>query len=156
VVFADIDLPGHSPSYTPADDNGWTSVYTSPCSGVVKRSLVPAAVDRADLNGFAGYLTGHSAHRIGVYSAPDIWTSIVGTGSAASIPNTYEWTYESFTASLAHRPYGWCLSGTSTCARASWWAEPRLEVRLDVAVVRRRWQRNGYGDVDQIDAARTP
>lgn len=156
VVFADIELPGHSPSYTPADDNGWNSVYTSPCSGVVRKSSVPTSVDRADLNGFAAYLTTHSSDKLGVYSAPDIWSSIFGTGTDASIPNTYEWTYESFTASLSHHPYGWCLSGTSTCARFFGGQSSSSKYAL-------MWQwsggggsRNGYGDFDQIDAARTP
>ena len=29
VIFVDIELPG----IAPAPDNGWNSVYTSPCSG---------------------------------------------------------------------------------------------------------------------------
>lgn len=156
VLFADIEIPGHSPSYTPADDNGWNSVYTSPCSGVVRTGFVPVTVDRAVLNGFAGYVTGHSAYRAGVYSAPDIWASIFGTGSASLIPNTYEWTYEAFTGSLTHHPYGWCLSGTSTCAHFFGGQTSSSRYAL-------MWQwsggggsRNGYGDFDQIDAARTP
>jgi hypothetical protein len=156
VVFMDIEIPGHAPSYTPAPDNGWNSVYTSPCSGRVRISYVPAAVDRADLNGFAAYLTSHSAYKAGVYSAPDIWASIFGTGTASLIPNTYEWTYESFTSSLSHRPYGWCLSGTTTCARFFGGQTSGSKFAL-------MWQwsggggsYNGYGDFDQIDANRTP
>ena len=41
VLWADIELPG----IAPAPDNGWNSVYTSPCSGMVRQSGVPA-VDR--------------------------------------------------------------------------------------------------------------
>ncbi len=156
VVFADIELPGNAPSYTPARDNGWNTVYTSPCSGVARASFIAAAVDRADLNGFAAYLTGHSHFRTGVYSAPGIWGSIFGTGAAASIPNTYEWTYESFTSSLTHHPSGWCLSGTSTCARFFGGQTSGSKYAL-------MWQwsggggsSNGYGDFDQIDASRTP
>ncbi len=156
VVFMDIEIPGNAPSYTPAPDNGWNSVYTSSCSGVVKASSIPASVDRADLNGFAAYLTSHSSYKAGVYSAPDIWASIFGTGSAASIPNTYEWTYESFTSSLAHPPLGWCLRGTSTCARFFGGVTSGSKYAV-------MWQWsggggsfNGYGDFDQIDAARTP
>ncbi len=37
VVWADIELPG----IAPAPDNGWNSVYTSPCSGMVKQSSRP-------------------------------------------------------------------------------------------------------------------
>ena len=156
VVFMDIEIPGNAPNYTPAPDNGWNTVYTSACGGVVRTYHIPAAVDRADLNGFAAYLTSHSHYKAGVYSAPDIWADIFGTGSAASIPNTYEWTYESFTSSLAHHPAGWCLAGTSTCARFFGGQTSASKYAL-------MWQwsggggsRNGYGDFDQIDANRTP
>ena len=37
VVWMDIELPG----VAPAHDNGWNSVYTSPCSGVVKSPRRP-------------------------------------------------------------------------------------------------------------------
>ena len=156
VVWADIEIPGNSPSYTPAPDNGWNTVYTSACGGVVKVRHIPAAIDRAVLDGYAAYLTGHSAYKVGVYSAPDVWAEIFGTGTASLIPNTYEWTYESFTSSLAHHPYGWCLSGTSTCARFFGGQTSSSKYAL-------MWQwsggggsRNGYGDFDQIDNVRTP
>ena len=64
----DVELPGNAPP--PAPDNGWNAVYTSPCSGRVKTSTSRPAVDRAVLNGFAAYLTGHSSYKAGVYSAP--------------------------------------------------------------------------------------
>jgi len=156
VVFADIEIPGNSPSYTPAPDNGWNTVYTSPCSGQVKVHHIPASIDRAVLNGYAAYLTGHSHFKVGVYSAPDIWADIFGTGTASLIPNTYEWTYEAFTGSLTHHPYGWCLAGTTTCAKFFGGQTSASKYAL-------MWQwsggggsRNGYGDFDQIDAARTP
>jgi hypothetical protein len=76
VLFMDIELPG----VAPASDNGWNSVYTSACSGVVKQSGVPAAVDRADFNGFWGYVKAHSKYAPGVYSSAGIWASIFGTG----------------------------------------------------------------------------
>jgi hypothetical protein len=117
VVWADIEIPGNAPNYTPAPDNGWNTVYSSPCSGNVVAHFIPAAVDRAVLNGFAAYVTGHSKRKVGVYSAPDIWGGIFGTGSASLIPNTYEWTYERFTSSLRNPPHGWCLPGTVMCAR---------------------------------------
>jgi hypothetical protein len=156
VVFMDIEIPGHAPAYTPAPDNGWNSVYTSACSGVVKILHVPASVDRADLNGFAVYLTSHSSYKVGVYSAPDIWASIFGTGTAASIPDTYEWTYEPFTSSLAHPPSGWCLAGTSVCARFF-----GGQTSGDRYALMWQWSggggsSNGYGDFDQSDANRTP
>src|SRR5262252_8389128 len=115
VVFMDVEIPGNAPNYTPAPDNGWNTVYTSACSGRVRSHHIPAQVDRAEINGFANYLTNHSAYKAGVYSAPGIWKSIFGTGSAASIPNTYEWTYTANSRSLSHHPSGWCLSGTTTC-----------------------------------------
>jgi len=156
VVFMDIEIPGNAPNYTPASDNGWNTVYTSPCSGVARSGFIPANVDRAEVNGYASYLTSHSHFFAGVYSAPDIWASIFGTGSAASIPNTYEWTYESFTSSLSHRPAGWCLSGTSTCARFFGGQTSNSKYAL-------MWQwsggggsNNGIGDFDQIDNNRTP
>jgi len=156
VVFADIEIPGNSPTYTPAPDNGWNTVYTAPCSGVAKAHYIPATIDRAVLNGYAAYLTSHSHFKAGVYSAPDIWASIFGTGSASRIPNTYEWTYEAFSSSLTHHPYGWCLSGTTTCARFFGGQTSSSKYAL-------MWQwsggggsRNGYGDFDQIDSARTP
>jgi hypothetical protein len=156
VVFMDIEIPRNAPDYTPAPDNGWNTVYTSPCSGAVRHRGIPAAVDRADLNGYAAYLTKHSSYKAGVYSAPDIWASIFGTGSESLIPNTYEWTYESFTSSLSHHPSGWCLSGTTRCAHFFGGQTSGSKYAL-------AWQwsggggsNNGYGDFDQIDANRTP
>ncbi len=158
VIFMDIEIPGNAPGYTPAPDNGWNTVYTSACSGAVKHSGIPASVDRADLNGYAAYVTSHSSYKAGVYSAPDIWASIFGTGTASQIPSTYEWTYESITSSLANPPAGWCLSGSaaSTCARFFGGMTSASKYAL-------MWQwsggggsRNGYGDFDQIDASRTP
>jgi hypothetical protein len=156
VVFMDVELPGDAPSFTPATDNGWNSVYTSACSGKVKASYVATDLDRADFNGFASYVTSHSAYKAGVYSAPAVWSSIFGTGADASIPNTYEWTYNADTSSLAHHPSGWCLSGTKTCAQFFGGITSSTKYAL-------MWQwsggggtYNGYGDFDQIDASRTP
>ena len=156
VVFMDIELPGHAPSYTPAQDNGWNSVYTSPCSGTVRIDFVPVTVDRAELNGYAAYLTGRSAYKAGVYSAPDVWASIFGTGAASLIPNTYEWTYESFTSSLRYHPYGWCLSGTRACARFFGGQSSASRYALIWQWSGGGGSYNGYGDFDQIDANRTP
>ena len=76
VVWADIELPG----IAPAPDNGWNSVYSSPCSGASVQRSVPANVDRAEFNGFATYVTSHSKYKVGVYSSAPVWTSIFGTG----------------------------------------------------------------------------
>lgn len=156
VIFMDIELPGHAPSFTPAPDNGWNAVYTSACSGVVRTNFVASSLDRADLNGFANYLTSHSTYQAGVYSAPAIWPSIFGSGANSAIPNTYEWTYNADTSSLSHHPNGWCLSGTSTCAQFFGGMNSSSKYAL-------MWQwsggggtYNGYGDFDQIDASRTP
>jgi hypothetical protein len=151
IVWMDIELPGISP----APDNGWDSVYTSPCSGQAKQSYVPAAVDRADFNGFWDYVYRHSSYRIGVYSAASIWTRIFGSGPASAIPNTYEWTYEPETPDLSHAPSGWCYRGVSGCAQFFGGQSSSNPHAL-------MWQfsggggvRNGYGDFDQIDSNRS-
>ncbi len=156
VVWMDVELPGHAPGYTPANDNGWNSVYTSACSGVKRIDFVPAAVDRATFNGYAAYLTTHSGYFAGVYSAPGVWTSIFGTGSSSTLSNTYEWTYTADTSSLTHHPVGWCLSGTSTCAQF-------FGGKTSASSYALMWQwsggggtDNGHGDFDQIDQSRTP
>jgi hypothetical protein len=115
VVWMDVELPG----ITPAPDNGWNNVYTSPCSGVVRQSSVSASLDRADFNGFANYITAHSSYKVGVYSTASVWTSIFGTGTNSLIPNTYEWTYEPETTNYTGAyPYGWCLDhGSGPCAQ---------------------------------------
>ena len=115
VVWMDVELPG----ITPAPDNGWNNVYTSPCSGVVRQSSVSAGLDRADFNGFANYITAHSSYKVGVYSTASVWTSIFGTGADSLIPNTYEWTYEPETTNYTGAyPYGWCLDhGSGPCAQ---------------------------------------
>ncbi len=115
VVWMDVELPG----ITPARDNGWNSVYTSPCSGVVKQSYVPVTLDRADFNGFAAYITAHSSYKVGVYSAQAVWQSIFAGTSYGNIPNTYEWTYEPETTNYTGAyPYGWCLNhGSGPCAQ---------------------------------------
>jgi hypothetical protein len=150
VVFMDIELPGISP----APDNGWDSVYTSPCSGHVKQSYVPATLDRGDFNGFWGYIRAHSSYAPGVYSAPVVWNRIFGTGSVSQIPGTDEWTYEPETSNLHQAPRGWCLSGGGGCAQFF----GGVTSSSPHAVM---WQfsggggvRNGIGDFDQIDATR--
>ena len=135
VVWADIELPG----IEPALDNGWNSVYSSPCSEVKVRTSVPATVDRADFNGFANYITSHSTYKVGVYSSAPVWNSIFGTGSAGSIPNTYEWTYlpETKTVDYSTQPTAWCLHASKTCAQFFGRPVQLEQVRADVAVVRR-------------------
>jgi hypothetical protein len=154
VVWADIELPG----IEPALDNGWNSVYSSPCSEVKIRTSVPAAVDRAEFNGFASYLTTHSSYKVGVYSSAPVWNSIFGTGSDGSIPNTYEWTYlpETRTVSWSTtEPTGWCLHDSKTCAQFFGGQTSSSKYAL-------MWQWSGGGgytnkygwDFDQIDLSR--
>jgi hypothetical protein len=150
ILWMDIELPGISP----APDNGWDSVYTSPCSGTVKQSSVPAAVDRGDFDGFWGWVDGHSSFRPGVYSAPDIWGRIFGSGSAALIPGTYEWTYEPETSDVGRAPSAWCLRGGG-CAQFF-----GGQSSAGGHAVMWQWSggggvRNGYGDFDQIAGNRT-
>jgi hypothetical protein len=150
VIWADIEMP----EIAPAPDNGWNDVYTSICSGKVKQAGIPAQVDRAEFNGFAAYVSAHSSFKVGVYSSAPIWTKIFGTGSYASIPNTYEWTYLPATRSVSQKPSGWCLTGASACATFFGGQTSASKYAL-------MWQwsggggyTNGYGDFDQIDVAR--
>ncbi len=109
-------------------------------------------------NGYAAFLTSHSSYKAGVYSARGIWAATFGTGTAARIPNTYEWTYQTFTSSLANPPAGWCLSGAASSACARFFSGVTSSSKYALM-----WQwsggggsSNGYGDFDQIDASRTP
>lgn len=152
VVWMDIEEPG----IAPAPDNGWNDVYTSPCSGKVKTAFIKPGVDRAVFNGYRAYLKANSSYLPGVYSAPSIWADIFGTGSAASIPTTDEWTYTADTSKLSPAPSGWCLAGTSTCAQFFGGVS-----RSSPEALMWQWSGgggtfNGYGDFDQIDASRQP
>ena len=155
VLWMDIEIPGNAPSFTPAPDNGWNSVYTSPCSGKTTSGFIDPAVDRAVVDGFSSYLKAHSSYLPGIYSTPSIWRSIFGTGSASLIPGIYEWTY-SANASLAHPPSAWCLKTTTTCAHFF-----GGQHSTDSTALMWQWSggggaSNGFGDFDQIDGARTP
>jgi hypothetical protein len=158
VVWMDVELPG----ITPAPDNGWNSVYTSPCSGVVKQAYVSASLDRADFNGFADYVTAHSSYKVGVYSSAGVWASIFGTGTDSLIPDTYEWTYEPETTNYSGAyPYGWCLDhGAGPCAQFFGGQSSGSRYAL-------MWQWSGgggatngiggfNGDLDTIDSSRLP
>lgn len=146
VIFMDVELPG----VMPALDNGWNDVYTSPCSGRVRSSHIPPAVDRADFNGFFDYVVHHSSRIPGVYSSPSVWSAIFGSGGASLIPHTHEWTYEPETSNLGQAPTGWCLKQSSSCAQFF----GGVTSTSPMAVM---WQwsggggvRNGVGDFDQI------
>ncbi len=146
VLFMDIEMPG----IAPAPDNGWTTVYTSPCSGMRRSGTITASIARAEFDGFADYLTRNSNYKTGVYSDPVTWAQIFGSGSAAQIPHTYEWTYEPETANLAAAPRGWCLRDGGGCAQFF----GGVSAGSRYAVM---WQwsggggvRNTIGDFDQI------
>ena len=153
VVWADIELPG----IEPALDNGWNSVYSSPCSERKVADSIPAAVDRAEFNGYANYITAHSTYKVGVYSSVPVWNSIFGTGTAGKIPNTYEWTYlpETSQVTFSTEPTGWCLHDSKTCAQFFGGQTSSSKYAL-------MWQWSGGGgitnkygfDFDQIDTAR--
>ena len=153
VVWMDIELP----RIAPAADNGWTSVYTSPCSGAVRKHGITPSVNRAEVNGFSDYLRAHSSFLPGVYSSPGDWRKIFGAGADSVISGTYEWTYRPETADLRQAPAGWCLrvSG-SRCALFFGGVNSASPYAL-------MWQfsggggvLNGHGDFDQIDRSRMP
>ncbi|MBV9167648.1 MAG: hypothetical protein JO321_12885 [Solirubrobacterales bacterium] len=151
VVWMDIELP----KIAPAPDNGWTAVYTSPCSGAVRKHGITPSVNRAEVNGFSRYLRAHSRFLPGVYSSPGNWHKIFGTGADSVISRTYEWTYRPETADLRHAAAGWCLRVKgSRCARFFGGVNSASRYAL-------MWQfsggggvLNGYGDFDQIDGRR--
>jgi hypothetical protein len=158
VVWMDIELPG----IKPAPDNGWNSVYTTPCSGVKKQGFVPASLDRGVFDGFWGYIKAHSHYQPGVYSSAGVWQSIFAGTSYGNIPHTDEWTYEPETTSyISKAPYGFCLNhGSGPCAQFFGGVTRNSSNAL-------MWQWSGgggalngiggfNGDLDQIDGARHP
>jgi hypothetical protein len=152
VVWIDVELPGIGP----APGNGSNSVYTSPCSGAVKQSSAPAAVDRADFNGFAAYIAAHSSYKVGVYSSAGVWASIFGTGTDSLIQNTYERTYEPETTNFGDAPYGCLNHGAGACAQF-FGGQPSSSPYA----LMRQWSgsggvSNGGGDFDTLDAIRQP
>ncbi len=99
VVWADIELPG----IEPALDNGWNSVYTSPCSGGSSAGLRPG--DRRPGGVQRLRRLHHDAlqvqgRRLLVPAGLDL---DLRHRSVRSIPNTYEWTYWPETSNLSHR-----------------------------------------------------
>ena len=135
VVWADIELP----EIAPAPDNGWNSVYTSPCSGAVKQSSVPAAVDRAEFNGFATYITAHSKYKVGVYSSPAIWAADLRHRATCADPEHLRVDLlAGDLAPVGQAAVGWCLRGSVDVRAVLRRADIVEQVRPDVAVVGRR------------------
>jgi hypothetical protein len=148
VLFMDNEMPG----IKPAPDNGWNDVYTGPCTGTQTGAHVSPALARAEFNGFSGYLTARSSYKPGVYSDAGIWAQVFGTGGAAHIPHTYEWTYEPETANLGDAPDGWCLKDGQGCAQFFGGV-----TRDSGYAVMWQWSggggvRNPVGDFDQISS----
>ena len=143
-VFMDIENNG-----LPPDGNGWNTVWNSPCGNRIRAGYIAPAVDYATYLGFASYIDSHSPYRVAVYSAGGpgygSWTGIFG---GELLTHTAEWTYTSEQAELRF-PSGFSDSG----ARADWFAGEPAGCHL-------LWQwsggdgvLNGYGDLDQADAA---
>ncbi|MHB8505730.1 MAG: hypothetical protein ACYDEN_08440 [Acidimicrobiales bacterium] len=154
VLFMDVELPG-STVFDPVADNGWNTAYTSACGARPRAASVPASVDRATIDGFASWVRAHSSYVAGVYSSPQAWAAIFGTGAAATLRGVPEWTYGGSTGRLGRPPTGWCLPD-GTCA--GWFGGVTSSSPDALA-----WQwsggggtRNGVGDFDVIDASRLP
>ena len=76
------------------------------------------------------------------------------TDRLAVYRSAYEWTYTPETATLANKPSGWCLKGGASCARFF-----GGQTSSSKYAVMWQWSggggvRNGFGDFDQINAAR--
>jgi hypothetical protein len=133
-----VEIPGNAPGISPAADNGWNSVYTSPCSGKVSKNGIAASVDRADFNGFFDEIAGNSNFTPGVYSSAPVWTSIFGTGGFSHIRHTFEWTYLGDTSSLSHTPRRLVPAEHQHLRAVLRRGDQFRQQRRDVAVVRRR------------------
>ena len=93
--------PGERADYTSSPRHGWNSRVRLGGSGRVGSTSSLWSLDRADLNGYAAYLTSHSSFKTGVYSAPDIWSSFF-TGRCVD-PLHLPWTYEPVPANVTRR-----------------------------------------------------
>jgi Protein of unknown function (DUF4232) len=143
-VFMDIENNG-----VPPDENGWNSVWNSACGSQVKAYYIPANVDYATYEGFANYINTHSPYQAGVYSAGgDYYGSWTGIFGNERLSGAAEWTFTNEQSGLTF-PSGFSGSGAS----ADWFAGAAQACHL-------MWQwsggngvLNGYGDLDQAEAA---
>jgi Protein of unknown function (DUF4232) len=143
-IFMDIENNG-----APPDQNGWNTVWNSPCGSDVKSYYIPANVDYATYQGFANYINTHSPYQAGVYSAGgDYYGSWTGIFGNEPLTDAAEWTFTNEQSGL-NFPSGFSDSG----ANAAWFANAGQACHL-------LWQwsggngvLNGYGDLDQAEAA---
>jgi Domain of unknown function (DUF4232) len=145
-VFMDIENNG-----LPPDENGWNTVWNSPCSSHIKAEYIAPQVDYATYLGFADFISSHSPYRVGVYSAGgDAYGSWNGIFSPVQLSHAHaaEWTFVFEQAQLQF-PSGFSDSGTNP----SWFGGEPAACHL-------LWQwsggdgvLNGYGDFDQADLA---
>ena len=132
-------LDGHRDSghWARAPTTAGTRCTPRACSGKVKQQHILAASTGPTSTGSAA-TSRRTPLPTGVYSAPSVWASIFGTGTASGcIPNTDEWTYEPETTNLGNAPIGFCLK-SGACAQFFGGVTRHVRQRPDVAVVRRR------------------
>jgi Protein of unknown function (DUF4232) len=143
-IFMDIENNG-----VPPDQNGWNTVWDGPCSSQVKAYYIPANVDYATYQGFANYINTHSPYQAGVYSAGgDYYGSWTGIFGNEPLTDAAEWTFTNEQSGL-NFPSRFSDNGAS----ADWFAKAGQACHL-------LWQwsggngvLNGYGDLDQAEAA---
>jgi hypothetical protein len=125
--------------------NGWNEIVNS-CGQITRAQVIPVGLDRQTFNGFYDYIHVHTIFHPGVYSTPDFWTETFGTGAAALIPNTYEWTPVTSTEHTTPQPVGFEQAGLV----AHWFGGVRVSRRAAW-----QWTQNG-GDWDTFDVAHLP
>jgi len=144
-IFMDIENNG-----VPPDEDGWNTVWNGPCGNTVKAGYIPANVDFATWVGFADYIADHSPYLAGVYSSGannsyGSWTGIFGD---ERLSNTAEWTFTNEQAQLdfpsgfsgSHASPQWFSSEPAACDLLWQWSGGNGVL-------------NGYGDLDQAEAA---
>ena len=143
-VFMDIENNGFAP-----DENGWNTVWSSPCGVGIRAEFIPPQVDLATFRGFASYIDAHSPYRVGVYSAGGpgygSWTGIF---APELLSHTAEWTFTNEQTQLTF-PSGFSNSGSS----AEWFGGEPAACQLLWQWSGGNGDLNGFGDFDQAEAA---
>ena len=143
-IFMDIENNG-----VPPDEDGWNTVWNGPCGNTVKAGYIPANVDFATWVGFADYIADHSPYLAGVYSSGgDFYGSWTGIFGDERLSNTAEWTFTNEQAQLdfpsgfsgSHASPQWFSSEPAACDLLWQWSGGNGVL-------------NGYGDLDQAEAA---